>query len=67
MRELAAGSGAYRYLHGPALLQSATARAALLAEPSIGQVVARARSADIALVGIGAIGSGSTGRILRPG
>ena len=35
VRELAARLGAtYRYLHGPALLRSATARAALLAEPS---------------------------------
>ena len=66
VRELAGRLGAsYRYLHGPALLQSGTVRAALLAEPSVGRVVARARSADIALVGIGAIGSAATAAMLR--
>jgi len=65
VRELAGRlGGTYRYLHAPALLRCATARTALLAEPSIGRVVARARAADVALVGIGAMGSGSTGRIL---
>ena len=66
VRELAARLGAtYRCLHGPALLHSDSARDALLAEPSIGRILARARSADIALVGIGAIGSDSTGEVLE--
>jgi DNA-binding transcriptional regulator LsrR (DeoR family) len=66
VRELAGRLGAtYRYLHGPALLQSEKARDALLAEPSISDVIARARSADVAMVGIGAMGSGSTLHVLR--
>jgi DNA-binding transcriptional regulator LsrR (DeoR family) len=66
VRELADRlGGTYRYLHGPALLQSETTREALLAEPSIGHVLARARSADIAMVGIGAVGSGSTVQVLE--
>ena len=66
VRQLAGRLGAtYRYLHGPALLRSEAARDALLAEPSIGDVVARARTADIALVGIGAVGTGSSNNILE--
>ena len=66
VRQLAGRLGAtYRYLHGPALLRSEAAREALLAEPSIGDVVARARTADIALVGIGAVGTGSSNNILE--
>ena len=66
VRELAARLGAtYRCLHGPALLHSDSAHDALLAEPSIGRILARARSADIALVGIGAIGSDSTAEVLE--
>jgi DNA-binding transcriptional regulator LsrR (DeoR family) len=66
VRELAARLGAtYRCLHGPALLHSDSARDALLAEPSIGRILARARSADIALVGIGAIDSDSTTEVLE--
>lgn len=65
VRELARRLGAtYRYLHGPALLRSRTARDALLAEPSINEVITRARSADIAVVGIGTVGIGSTRHIL---
>jgi DNA-binding transcriptional regulator LsrR (DeoR family) len=64
-RELAGRlGGSYRYLHGPALLHSGAVRAALLAEPSIDRVVARARSADVAMVGIGTIGSGATAAVL---
>ena len=66
VRELAARLGAtYRCLHGPALLHSDSAHDVLLAEPSIGRILARARSADIALVGIGAIGSDSTAEVLE--
>jgi DNA-binding transcriptional regulator LsrR (DeoR family) len=65
VREMAARIGAtYRCLHGPALLHSDSARDALLAEPSIGWILARARSADVAMVGIGAIDSDSTAEIL---
>jgi DNA-binding transcriptional regulator LsrR (DeoR family) len=66
VRELAARLGAtYRCLHGPALLHSDEAREALLAEPSIGRILARARSADIALVDIGGIGSDASTEVLE--
>jgi DNA-binding transcriptional regulator LsrR (DeoR family) len=65
VRELAGRLGAtYRYLHAPALLQSAIARAALMAEPSISEVLQRAVSADVALVGLGVVGVGSSTQIL---
>jgi DNA-binding transcriptional regulator LsrR (DeoR family) len=66
VRELAGRLGAtYHYLHAPALLRSGTAREALLAEPAINEVLQRARSADIAMVGIGAIGVGSSNEMLE--
>jgi DNA-binding transcriptional regulator LsrR (DeoR family) len=58
------GTATYRCLYGPALLHSESARDVLLAEPSIGHIVARARAADIALVGIGSFGSGSSSEVL---
>jgi DNA-binding transcriptional regulator LsrR (DeoR family) len=57
--------GTYRHLQGPAVLRSVKARDALLAEPSIAAVLARARSADIALVGIGTVGVGSSVQVLE--
>jgi DNA-binding transcriptional regulator LsrR (DeoR family) len=66
VRELAVRlGGTYRQLQGPALLRSEKARDALLAEPSIAQVLAEARSADIALVGVGAVGAGSSVQIIE--
>ena len=66
MRDLAArlGTATYRYLYSPALLHSEAARDALLAEPSIGHTMARARSADIALVGVGTFGAGSSSEVV---
>lgn len=65
VRELAKKLGAtYHYLHGPALLHSQTARDALLAEPSVSGALARAHCADIAMVGIGTVGIGSSSRII---
>src|SRR3954468_18086956 len=65
VRELAGRLGAtYRYLHAPALLRSETAREALLAEPAIRDVLARASAADVAMVGIGAVGTGSSNDII---
>jgi DNA-binding transcriptional regulator LsrR (DeoR family) len=65
VRELAGRLGAtYRYLHAPALLRSEVARDALLEEPTISEVLARARAADIAMVGIGAAGTGSSSEVL---
>jgi DNA-binding transcriptional regulator LsrR (DeoR family) len=66
VRELAGRLGAaYRYLHAPALLRSGAARDSLLAEPTIAEVLQRAATADIAMVGIGAIGIGSSNHIIE--
>ena len=66
VRELAGRLGAtYRYLHAPALLRSETARDSLLAEPTIAEVLQRALTADIAMVGIGAVGIGSSNDIIE--
>jgi DNA-binding transcriptional regulator LsrR (DeoR family) len=66
VRDLAGRLGAtYRRLEGPALLRSEKARDALLAEPSIAAVLAQARSADIALVGVGSVGLGSSVQLLE--
>src|SRR5690349_2115751 len=65
VRELAGRLGAtYRYLHAPGVLRAEAAREALLAEPAVRDVLERARSADIAMVGIGAFGVGSSKVIL---
>jgi DNA-binding transcriptional regulator LsrR (DeoR family) len=65
VRELAGRLGAtYRYLHAPALLRSETARNALLAEPAVADVLQRAQTADIAMVGIGTVGTGSSREML---
>jgi DNA-binding transcriptional regulator LsrR (DeoR family) len=65
VRELAGRLGAtYRYLHAPALLRSETARDALLAEPTVADVLQRAQTADIAMVGIGTVGTGSSREML---
>ena len=65
VRELAGRLGAtYRYLHAPALLRSKAARDALLIEPAIAEALRRARAADIAMVGIGAVGAESSKEIV---
>jgi DNA-binding transcriptional regulator LsrR (DeoR family) len=65
VRELAGRLGAtYRYLHAPGLLRSEAARNSLLDEPTIAEVLERAGTADIAMVGIGAVGTGSSSEIL---
>jgi DNA-binding transcriptional regulator LsrR (DeoR family) len=65
VRELAARLGAtYRYLHAPALLETPAARDALAGEPSIAAALDAARHADLALVGIGAAGAGSSASIV---
>ena len=66
VRELAGRLGAtYRYLHAPALLRSEAARDSLMAEPAIAEVLRRAETADIAMVGIGAVGAGSSNVIIE--
>jgi DNA-binding transcriptional regulator LsrR (DeoR family) len=57
--------GTYRYLHAPALLHSHTAQQALLAEPAIASTLEHALSANIALVGIGTFGVGSSAEVLE--
>ena len=65
VRELAGRMGAtFRYLHAPGLLRSRAARDSMLAEPAIAEVLARALTADIAMVGIGAVGTGSSKEII---
>ena len=46
--------GQYRYLHAPLLFEDAHARDVLLQQPRIREMMALARRADVALVGIGA-------------
>lgn len=66
VRELAARLGAtYGYLHAPALLQSSEAVEALMREPSIADALEAARSVQVALVGIGTHGSGSSGALVQ--
>jgi DNA-binding transcriptional regulator LsrR (DeoR family) len=65
VRELSERLGArHRYLHAPALFGSAEARAMLLHEPAIAGALDAAKAADIAVVGIGAAGIGSSGALL---
>lgn len=66
VRELAVRLGAsYRYLHAPALMASPEANATLAAERSVAEALNAARGADLALVGIGATGHGSSESIVR--
>jgi DNA-binding transcriptional regulator LsrR (DeoR family) len=64
-RELADRVGAtYTYLHAPAVLESSAACQTLLREPSIHGYLDRARHAELAVVGIGARGVGSSSLIV---
>jgi DNA-binding transcriptional regulator LsrR (DeoR family) len=65
VRELSERLGArHRYLHAPALFGSAEARTMLLHEPAIAGALDAAKAADVAVVGIGAAGVGSSGALL---
>jgi DNA-binding transcriptional regulator LsrR (DeoR family) len=65
VRELASRLGArYVSLHAPATLGSVVARDALLDEPSIVEALDLAKSADLAFVGIGIPGHGSSAALL---
>jgi DNA-binding transcriptional regulator LsrR (DeoR family) len=65
VRELGERMGArHRYLHAPALFGSAEALAMMLHEPAIADALDAAKAADIAVVGIGAPGVGSSGALL---
>lgn len=50
--------GTHRFLHAPAVVEDAATARRLRTEPRIAQELDRARSADIALVGIGVPGQG---------
>lgn len=66
VRQLADRLGCrYRYLHAPALFESAPALRALLGEPAISTALDAARAADVACVGIGAAGTGSSAEIIE--
>lgn len=65
VRELSERIGArHRYLHAPALFGSAEARTLLLREQAIADALGVAKRADMAIVGIGAPGIGSSGALL---
>jgi DNA-binding transcriptional regulator LsrR (DeoR family) len=54
----------HRYLHAPALFGSAEALTMMLHEQTIADALSAAKAADIAVVGIGASGVGSSGALL---
>jgi DNA-binding transcriptional regulator LsrR (DeoR family) len=56
--------GTYRYLHAPAAFGSHATLEALLEEPSIMAVLDRAATADVAVVGLGRVGAGSSQQLL---
>jgi DNA-binding transcriptional regulator LsrR (DeoR family) len=65
VRELSERMGArHRYLHAPALFGSAEALTMMLREQAIADALDAAKAADIAVVGIGAPGVGSSGTLL---
>ncbi len=65
VRELSERMGArHRYLHAPALFGSAEALTLLLREQTIADALDAAKRADMALVGIGAAGIGSSAALL---
>jgi DNA-binding transcriptional regulator LsrR (DeoR family) len=66
VRELAARlGGRYSYLHAPALLESAATVQQLRSLPGIQAELAKARTADLALVGIGAYRHGFAAQLLE--
>lgn len=65
VRELAGRLGCgHHYLHAPAVFASTATRLAVAEEPAVQAALERARRADIAVVGIGAFGQGSSAVIL---
>ncbi|MEU3271854.1 sugar-binding transcriptional regulator [Saccharomonospora sp. NPDC006951] len=57
--------GRYLRLHAPALLTSKAGRDVLLAEPTIQKALDAARRAQIAIVGIGSAGQGSSAALVK--
>jgi DNA-binding transcriptional regulator LsrR (DeoR family) len=65
VRELSERMGArHRYLHAPALFGSAEALAMMLQERAVADALDAAKTADIAVVGIGTPGIGSSGALI---
>jgi DNA-binding transcriptional regulator LsrR (DeoR family) len=65
VRELSERMGArHRYLHAPALFGSAEALTVMLHEQAIADALDAAKAADVAVVGIGAAGLGSSRALL---
>lgn len=65
IRELAERlGGRYSYLHAPAIVDSPDTAHKLRRTPQIAEQLAKARRADLAVVGIGAYGLGSSGVIV---
>ena len=52
--------GTFSYLHAPAIVDSAAAAESLRRQPGIADVLARGEKADIAFVGVGSFGTGSS-------
>ena len=66
VRELAGRLGAhYRYLHAPAVFDNRDLASMFAQERSIAEALETARHADIALVGIGTVGYGSSEGVLE--
>lgn len=66
VRTLAARAGArYSYLHAPAILDTSEMAATLRDNKGIARELDRARASDVALVGIGAFGTGFSARLLE--
>jgi DNA-binding transcriptional regulator LsrR (DeoR family) len=57
--------GTHSYLHAPAILDSSATARRLTEDPTIGEQLARARTADVAAVGVGAPGRGTSAAILE--
>lgn len=52
--------GRFAYLHAPAIVDSTEARDLLLRQEGIADVLAKGRGADLALLGVGSLGTGSS-------
>ncbi|MGH7903353.1 MAG: sugar-binding transcriptional regulator [Candidatus Dormibacteraceae bacterium] len=56
----------FDYLHAPWIVESAALAEALMAQPDVAGVLARAAGAQMAFVGVGATGQGSSGLLFNP-
>jgi deoxyribonucleoside regulator len=64
VRNLAEAYGAqYRYMHAPLVVEDVRTRDLLLQEPSVQETLALARRTDVAILGVGALDSASSGLI----